>query len=162
MTVEPNTIYIMTFERNRRHQDINEQFHYSTVIGSETGTHRVMHAVNTYSGIWSFKSKDHNGIFESRKLASVTAIGNLSRSGKSVSDVESILSSIEHRTPRELGGRRLPYNCRVWVRVAIERLHNEGVISIDDFDALMEECHANGHQAIKDNKPLWAISAHAN
>ena len=50
-------------------------------------------------------------------------------------------------TPRAFGGRKVIFNCRVWVWMAVSALNDAGVIKCTNYKALDEECQRYGMEA---------------
>lgn len=45
-------------------------------------------------------------------------------------------------TPKIDGGRRTPFDCKIWIRVAVRTLNENGFLKCDDPVALENECQA--------------------
>lgn len=43
-------------------------------------------------------------------------------------------------TSREFGGRKTPFDCRVWIKMAASELTRVGVIQCSDYLMLEKEC----------------------
>lgn len=76
---------------------------------------------------------------------SLVKIGNFGE--RSIADIDDILKQLDMATPRAFGGRKVVFNCRVWVWMAVSALNDAGVIKCTKYKALDKECQRYGTEA---------------
>jgi hypothetical protein len=60
----------------------------------------------------------------------------------SVDDVHQVLKDVEMRTNRKYGGRKTVFDCKIWIRQAVDILHENQLIICSDAVALEGRCQA--------------------
>ncbi|KAG8815021.1 hypothetical protein FRC17_000884 [Serendipita sp. 399] len=107
------------------------------------------HATNSASDLWRFQSEitgseEEFKFLTAPDLAAIIKIGTLTRSGKTVEDIQSLFQHIPLATNRANGGRRVKFDCVMWLRMALQALHLEGIINCPDAKETINECQAFG------------------
>ncbi|CAL1715430.1 unnamed protein product [Somion occarium] len=156
--VQPGDIFVCCYNRQ---SDILP-FHYALAIYIHGNTFRVFQAVNPSITLWKYETKD-SYVLSSQRLAAVNKIGNLERSGKTISDIDALLSVVEHRTPKDHGGRKVTYNCIIWTKVALRKLCDAEVIrlTVGDVSDVLDESHAFALEAKATDSSVRKVSRYA-
>ncbi|CAL1715439.1 unnamed protein product [Somion occarium] len=115
--MHPGDIYVATFSRRAGVDRL-----WMIVVFEGNNTFTKYHAACSFSQAWSYQTGTNN-VLASLNLGTMNKIGSLVNSGCTTHDLQTIFSAIELRTPREFGGRKEPFNCRIWTLVGIRDLH---------------------------------------
>ncbi|CAL1715437.1 unnamed protein product [Somion occarium] len=156
--VQPGDIFILCYSRLTN----GDPFHYAIAISKDEVNFRIFQAINPSIAYWEYNTKDSK-VVSSGTLSCACKIGNLGHSGKSLLDVDALLSSIPHRAPKEYGGRKTVYNCVVWAKLAVRKLRDEGIIRLmlDDVGEVLTEAHTMALEGKASRGSPWKMSRYA-
>ncbi len=118
-----------------------------------------MHATTDYSPSdterrWCFDATPTTLATDEGGLAAAATIGRLGievRDGRvrSQEGLRDMLAQIPMAVPEADKAREPVFTCRVWVREALRRMHQEGYVDCPDVDALEEEMWGYGRAAAR-------------
>ncbi|KAI0070812.1 hypothetical protein K474DRAFT_1669704 [Panus rudis PR-1116 ss-1] len=114
-------------------------------LGQRVGGRSYYMAVSPGSTVYK---TTHSPFINSGEAGTINKIGHLQIPQDAAPDdvfksIDDILRTIDHATPAEFGGRRVKFTPRVWVLVAVKKLHEAGIINAPNPMALIQECDAN-------------------
>lgn len=98
---------------------------------------------------WQYEMKEFK-LKSSKTVVVAAVIGSLG--SQDISALDALLRHIPMEVPAIDAAREAQFNCRVWAREAARRMHDAGMISCPDVNALEEEMQGYGNKALDDLK----------
>ncbi|KAF8878022.1 hypothetical protein CPB84DRAFT_352795 [Gymnopilus junonius] len=145
MSIRPGDIFVTLFLRS----DLTS-FHWAlTICSGQSGNDGrgkddegggrnkwlKMHAKNTHGGVWRYECLElegnEDGVLEDASV--LIQIGNLATTelATTISQMDTLFREIPHRTDRIDGGRKTKYDCIIWLRMAVRKLMEVGILNLN-------------------------------
>ncbi|KAJ7209996.1 hypothetical protein GGX14DRAFT_363864 [Mycena pura] len=136
-----------------------DTFHWTICVPMSSKVAAKYHAKNSGDFWWFEDPVPLHSILTSSTVAAAIKIGTMDPTYASKDVLRQYLSPISMSTPAVDQEKEPRFTCRVWFREAIRILHQAGILTCTDVDALEEECveHAKANQAAL---PTWGGYMH--
>lgn len=144
----------------------DDSFHWGLTVKKSNG-YAVFHATNSRVGFWRYESDTSGGetairVVTSTRLAAFVKIGKpfkhfwtfvfdkINQSGTiagsewTIGTLDEVFKVIPMATDHTNGGRSIPFDCKIWIKMALQKLNVEGLIACPDASATMKECEDFG------------------